>query len=99
MAAEQMQMLLSRLTPAIFIALGNICTRLCNLSGRFWFDRLAMRGKDAECEAPDDNIYERGSHRHVSRWDELRILGLDYRCRASIARLAKLSRSAITVTT
>jgi hypothetical protein len=67
MAAQQMQMLLSRLTPAIFIALGNICTRLCNLSGRFWFDRLAMRGKDAEYEAPDDNIYERGSHRHVSR--------------------------------
>jgi hypothetical protein len=53
-----------------------------------------MRGKDAECEGPDDNIYERSSHRHVSR-----ILGLDYLCRASIARLAKLSRSAITVTT
>jgi hypothetical protein len=95
-------MLLSRLTPAIFIALGYMCTRLCNLSGTFWFDRLAVRGKDAECaecEGPDDNIYERGSHRHVSHWDELRILGLDYRCSASIARLAKLSRSAITVTT
>jgi hypothetical protein len=95
-------MLLSRLTPAIFIALGNMCTRLCNLSGTFWFDGLAVRGKDAECaecEGPDDNIYERGSHRHVSHWDELRILGLDYRCSASIARLAKLSRSAITVTT
>jgi hypothetical protein len=25
-----------------------------------------MRGKNAECEAPDGNTYERGFHRHVS---------------------------------
>jgi hypothetical protein len=38
MAAQQMQMLLSRLTPAIFISLGNTVARGCNLAGRFWFD-------------------------------------------------------------
>jgi len=36
-ALYEMQMLLSRLTPAIFISLGNALARRCNLSRRFWF--------------------------------------------------------------
>jgi hypothetical protein len=34
---HEMQMLLSRLTPAIFIYLGNVVARRCNLSRVFWF--------------------------------------------------------------
>jgi hypothetical protein len=36
-ALYEMQMLLSRLTPAIFISLGNAVARRCNLSGIFRF--------------------------------------------------------------
>jgi hypothetical protein len=36
-ALYEVQMLLSRLTPAIFISLGNALARCCNLSRRFWF--------------------------------------------------------------
>jgi len=36
-ALYEMQMLFSRLTPAIFISLGNAVARRCNLSGIFWF--------------------------------------------------------------
>jgi len=37
-ALYEMQMLLSRLPPAIFISLGNTVARGCNLAGRFRFD-------------------------------------------------------------
>ena len=67
-------MLRSRQTPTMFIYLGYAVARRCNLSRVFLFDRLAMRGKDAECERPDDNKYGRSSHHHSSHWDELRIL-------------------------
>jgi hypothetical protein len=36
-AFYEMQMLLSRLTSAIFISLGNALARRCNLSRGFWF--------------------------------------------------------------
>src|SRR5215813_4855500 len=36
-ALYETQMLLSRLTPAIFISLGNVLARRCNLSRVFWF--------------------------------------------------------------
>jgi hypothetical protein len=36
-ALYEMQMLLPRLTPAIFISLGNAFARRCNLSRGFWF--------------------------------------------------------------
>jgi hypothetical protein len=36
-ALYEMQMLLSRLTPAIFISLCNALARRCNLSRGFWF--------------------------------------------------------------
>jgi hypothetical protein len=44
--AVAQQMLLLRLTLAIFIALGNAVARRCNLPGRFWFYGLGVCGRD-----------------------------------------------------
>jgi hypothetical protein len=54
-ALYEMQMLLSGLTPAIFISLGSESASRCNLSGIFWFLGLSMCERDTErdyCKSP-----------------------------------------------
>jgi hypothetical protein len=57
-----MQMLLSGLTPAIFIPLGNEVARRFNLSGIFWFHGLGICGRGNEYESPNHNRQERRPH-------------------------------------
>src|SRR5258708_16281733 len=66
-ALYEMQMLLSRLTPAILILLGNAVALRSNLCGRFWFHRLGMCGRGTKrdcCKSPNHNTQERRLHLH-----------------------------------
>ena len=63
----EMQMLRSRLTPAIFISLGNALARRCNLSRGFWFHRLGICGRGSErdcCTSPNRHTQEQRPHHH-----------------------------------
>src|SRR5215831_15491196 len=60
-----MQMLCSRLTPAIFISLGNAVARRCNLSRVFRFHRLGICGRGSErdcCASPNRHTQEQRPH-------------------------------------
>jgi hypothetical protein len=62
-----MQMLRSRLTPAIFISLGNAVAHRCDLSRVFWFHRLGIcsRGNERDCCAsPNRHAQEQRPHHH-----------------------------------
>jgi hypothetical protein len=52
-----MQMLLARLTPAVFISLGNAAAGRCNLFGIFWRRCLGISGHSERgcCENPNPN--------------------------------------------
>src|SRR5262249_17170794 len=66
---HEMQMLLSRLTPAIFIYLGNVVARRCNLSRVFWFHSLGIcrRGSERDCCArPNRNTQKQRPHHQFS---------------------------------
>src|SRR5215472_648327 len=109
-----MQVLFSRLTPAIFISLGNAGARRCNLRGRFLLHQLGVRGPGGERESRNYNTPEQGSHHHSPvSWSARLVTWIEFiltvsapsawdcvsqRCRTPIARVAKLSRAAITLT-
>jgi len=57
-----MQVPFSRLTPAIFISLGNARASCCNLRGIFWFLWLGLCGRGTESERPNRNTQERCPH-------------------------------------
>src|SRR5262249_25012771 len=64
-ALYEMQMLCSRLTPAIFISLGNAVARRCNLSRVFRFHRLGICGRGSErdcCASPNRHTQEQRPH-------------------------------------
>src|SRR5262249_9485323 len=66
-ALDEMQMLLSRLTPAIFISLRNAVARRCNFSGSSWFRCLGMCGRGSErdcCESPNRDTQEQRPRHH-----------------------------------
>jgi hypothetical protein len=59
-------MLFARLTPAIFISLGNAVARSCDVCGRFGFRSLGVRGTGNERESRSYNTPEQCSHHHPS---------------------------------
>src|SRR5262249_11643158 len=68
-ALYEMQVLLSRLTPAIFISLGNPVAGRCNVSGTLWFLGLCMCDRETErdcCETPNRNTQEQRSRHHFA---------------------------------